>query len=627
MKVFAGLPMLKAHDRLGDFEIIRLLGKGGMGEVYEARQLNPDRLVALKVLAPWLADDEDSLRRFFQESGVPAKLDHPNIVRIITTGQTPDGVAYFTMHLVRGISLSEMIKHSNASASSELPTRTVESKAAADSSSSADVSLQAPTTARTDETNPPLARDYRRDRFNTVARIGIQAARALAYAHLQSHLHRDIKPSNLMIDHHDHVYLVDFGLTRSLGPDSGSTNPGTVIGTPWYMSPEQAEGKVIDARSDIYSLGVTLYELATQGLGPFTASRDDKPNVIAQVRAGQTLPLRTLAPGIPAALERIIVKAMQLKPSKRYANATEMLKDLEAFLGVSGKGEAHAATKYEGSVGKRWPIVVAIGVVLAVGVAVAAVVIPDRIPKDKVEAVNGGMRKLDGSKAMPESLRNGLVNVPINLLRNNSEAIWHETVLGKAKPVPHFGGQGMSLFARPTDLRAITLLADPDRPSFEFKIDVERLNPTGRIVNECGLIFGWRRDLADTLGPARFFVVEIHEVADGDQKVDLLRFRSAKLIKHGNGLVTEEWGGFIGDQTIFLGKKERYHPITVTVHRDRASVAVPHQAPVHFDLLQMQRQFPNADKLSTLGAVGIWSRMGQGLYKNASITYLEPQLE
>src|SRR5207249_1017684 len=107
------------------------------------------------------------------------------------------------------------------------------------------------------------------DRYRFVARLGAVAARSLAYAHRQGFLHRDIKPSNIMVDHHGHLHLLDFGLTRSLAPDSEGTQPGTVRGTPWYMSPEQARGEPVDQRSDIYSLGVTLYELATGGLGPF----------------------------------------------------------------------------------------------------------------------------------------------------------------------------------------------------------------------------------------------------------------------------------------------------------------------------------------------------------------------
>src|SRR5437763_11333305 len=104
--------MLQAHERLGEFEVLRLLGKGGMGEVYEAQQDRPRRRVALKVLAPWLAQNDEALARFWREAEVPAQLNHPNIVRIISTGQTEEGVAYYTMHLVQGISLADLIRRS-----------------------------------------------------------------------------------------------------------------------------------------------------------------------------------------------------------------------------------------------------------------------------------------------------------------------------------------------------------------------------------------------------------------------------------------------------------------------------------------------------------------------------------
>src|SRR5438128_4528498 len=119
--------MLQVSKRLGDFEIIRQLGKGGMGEVYEARQFNPDRRVAVKVLVPWLANDEEALERFWREAAVPANLDHPGIVRIISTGKTSDGLAYYAMHLVRGISLAEMLGRGNVGAGSEAATRSAES--------------------------------------------------------------------------------------------------------------------------------------------------------------------------------------------------------------------------------------------------------------------------------------------------------------------------------------------------------------------------------------------------------------------------------------------------------------------------------------------------------------------
>src|SRR5262249_49143473 len=124
--------MLQVHHRLGDFEIIRLLGKGGMGEVYEAQQLNPPRRVALKVLAPWLADNEESLQRFWREAAVPAQLDHPNTVRIIPTGKDPEGRVYYAMHLVRGIPLAALIKRGNESLPPTVPAPTVSAVASVD---------------------------------------------------------------------------------------------------------------------------------------------------------------------------------------------------------------------------------------------------------------------------------------------------------------------------------------------------------------------------------------------------------------------------------------------------------------------------------------------------------------
>src|SRR5262249_28457670 len=144
-------------------------------------------------------------------------------------------------------------------------------------------------------------------------------------------IHRDVKPSNLMLDRHRHLYVIDFGLTKALAGDGMTTRHGAVCGTAWYMSPEQARAEPLDGRSDIFSLGVTLYELATCGAGPYTASRKERDDVLRQVRAGEVLPMRPLAPDVPAGLERVIQRAMQHRAAQRYQVAEEMVADLEAL--------------------------------------------------------------------------------------------------------------------------------------------------------------------------------------------------------------------------------------------------------------------------------------------------------
>ncbi len=322
--------MLQPQQLLGDFHIIRLLGKGGMGEVYEAEQSQPKRRVALKVLAPWLAANDQALQRFWREANVPAQLDHPGIVRIFSTGKTANDVAYYTMHLVRGISLAQLLKLTQ-----ELPLTSTKPMGKVHEATPTGGAAPDPEEqpAGGDEGGlPPMAADYMSDRFQTLARIGAMAGRVLASAHQKDFLHRDIKPSNLMIDHYDHLYLVNFGLTRSLAAGSSETGCGQVIGTPWYMSPEQARGETLDARSDIYSLGITLYELATGGIGPFTADRGNNSAVLEQVKTGTQLPLRTLVPNIPPALERIINHCVHPRPQRRYGSALELALDLEKFL-------------------------------------------------------------------------------------------------------------------------------------------------------------------------------------------------------------------------------------------------------------------------------------------------------
>jgi serine/threonine protein kinase len=620
--------MLQAHQRVGDFEIIRLLGKGGMGEVYESLQFNPERRVALKVLAPWLADDDQALERFWREARVPANLDHPGIVRIISTGKTPEGVAYYTMYLVRGVSLAELIRRANAASPSASPTLPADTGPTPSAAPSRGEAPPSPTAAA--DFVPPCLYDYRHDRFLTVARLGVQAARALTYAHEQGHLHRDIKPSNLMVDVHNQVYLVDFGLTRALQPADGGTHSGAVAGTPWYMSPEQAAGKALDERSDIYSLGVALYELATQGLGPFTASRDNKEAVLAQVRAGQVLPLRALAPGIPWALEQIVLRAMQHKPKRRYTSAAELTGELEAFLGSSSKPSQEAVRKRAGATRKRRrAYLVAVAVPFAVALAVAPFAFRARSPgpgagADVVDTAPAG-RKLDGTRALPESLRTSEKDVDVRLFNNEPRPRWSERILGSGKIRP--AGKQLELPCFPPDLVNALAIADPDCSCFEFSVELMQMKSFDPgIDHELGIFFGQSRD-SDR--PSRCFLVQLDERPVGEAQHGRLTLGTAILDKGSEGRAeTLEWPALPPDNHVIRlseSMKGRWHVVKVRVQDQTFFVSVDGQ-PFREYLLREFRNPNGAQRLTLTGAVGLWSRRGMGLFRDATLTLLSSEI-
>lgn len=262
--------------KIGGYEITDVIGRGGMATVYRAYQVSMNRVVALKVLPRHLANDDTYLQRFHREVKIASQLEHRNIVPVHDYGEY-EGQPYIVMRYLPGGSVDDLLK------------------------------------------NGPLA-------LEQIIELLDQIAPALDYAHGKGVLHRDLKPSNVLIDDNGGAYLTDFGIARILGETSSVVTTQGVVGTPSYMSPEQAQGHHLDNRSDIYSLGVALFEMAT-GQRPFEG---DTPYGIAvlQVTAAPPQP-RALNPNIPALVESVILTALSKKREQRYTTAVQMAQALE----------------------------------------------------------------------------------------------------------------------------------------------------------------------------------------------------------------------------------------------------------------------------------------------------------
>jgi serine/threonine protein kinase len=360
---------------LGDYRILREVGRGGMGVVYEAEHRSLGRRVALKVLSGHHLGDEGLRERFRREARAAASLEHLNIVRVYDFGEE-DGVPFYAMQFIDGEGLdrileairkqgSDLLAGSEgiraAGGSAVLPSEISPlshgvarffGEEIADSSREVDESEPAPEGLETPSAAPApgpggstpgpggpppssqalskpassSARSHSRY-FRNVARLGAQVAGALQYAHAQGILHRDIKPSNLLVDSSGTAYVSDFGLAKARGSDD-LTHTGDVVGTLRYMAPERFRGWA-DPRSDVWSLGLTLYELATR-----RPAYEDIEHARLVTRIVEDAPPRPrrLDPRIPRDLETVILKAIAKEPAHRYQTAGDLAEDLERFL-------------------------------------------------------------------------------------------------------------------------------------------------------------------------------------------------------------------------------------------------------------------------------------------------------
>ena len=299
---------------IGDFRLVREVGRGGMGIVYEAQQLSLDRCVALKVLPFAAALDVRQLQRFKNEAHAAALLHHPHIVPIYSVG-CADGVHFYSMQFIPGRSLAEMIQSMRRSAGKKDadPDR---QKTQADSAGTKGSPVRAVSTMNGDigsttRVDLPATRArmaWRTDFIRRAAEMGIAAAEALEHAHQLGVVHRDIKPANLLLDNRGHLWITDFGVAL-LRRSDGMTTTGELVGTLRYMSAEQAGSQpgMVDHRTDIYSLGATLFELLT--LEPVYDSTD--PNqLLQQIASEEPRSPRSLAPDVPVDLELIVLKAL-----------------------------------------------------------------------------------------------------------------------------------------------------------------------------------------------------------------------------------------------------------------------------------------------------------------------------
>lgn len=455
---------IESGRRIAGYRVVRELGRGGMGTVYEAVHLGLDRPVALKVLGTHAAPDSTARRRFLHEARTAAGLHHTHIVPVFDVGQV-GGLCYYAMQRIEGSGLDRVVRHlrRRRAAGADRPIAPEGLAGSRDSTGSTfnriwvrvseslhwgrapraignagggggslavlakprkigpttDITrswglpgetqvisrsgVPAPALAaepglQDDESASPYSPPWGASYYRWVAEVGLQAAEALAHAHHHGIIHRDVKPSNLLIDGSGMIWVADFGLARRLA-DPGLTHHDGILGTPRYMSPEQGRTGVIDGRTDIYSLGATLYELLTLR-PPFDGST--AAELLDQIAGREPTPPRSIDPWIPRDLETIVLKSLAKRPADRYASAADLGADLARFLNHEPvKARRISPIGRAWRVARRHPGISSVSTVATVLILAIAAFAYDRV-RDERDRAREALRGAEFARAKTE---------------------------------------------------------------------------------------------------------------------------------------------------------------------------------------------------------------------------------
>jgi serine/threonine protein kinase/tetratricopeptide (TPR) repeat protein len=426
----APTPPLEAGTVLGNrYEVMSLLGEGGMGAVYKVRDRELDRLVALKIIRRELAQNSDVLHRFKQELILARKVTHRNVIRIFDLGEA-DGVKFITMDYIEGRDLKSLIRERG-------------------------------------KFGPKEAKQ-----------IIVQVCNALEVAHAEGVIHRDLKPQNIMVDEQGKVSVMDFGIARSMELGGGMTQTGALIGTPEYMSPEQAKGEHLDARSDLFSLGVVFYELLT-GNSPYKA--DTAMATLWKRTHESARPPIELEPEIPRAVSDMVVKCLEIDRERRYQSVAEFARDLEAW---EARTSISAATPTQRWLRKVTPF----GKWLAIGAAAVLLLVSGAVFREKLT------NKSSSGPAAPTRTVS-LAILPFRNASGDSSLDWLGPSL--AEMLTTDVGQSASLRTVSAD-RIHQILADLHLPS-NSEFDPGTLKRVAEYINAETLVWGQYAKVGDQI--------------------------------------------------------------------------------------------------------------------------------